>query len=135
MPSVDFDLEYTYPDDSTGGIVLSVELEAEGSVRLLAHVDTGAANCLFRSDYADLLGLTLADGVPMRFSAAGGGVIEAYGHTITIKVLGQAVSSLVYFTDHPQFRRNVLGRQGWLHHFKLGLIVYDAKLYLGTRGP
>ena len=88
MPSLDFDLEYIYPDDPTGGIVLSVELEAERTVRLLVHVDTGAANCLLRSDYADLLGLTLADGVPMRSSAAGGGVIDAYGHTITIRVLG-----------------------------------------------
>jgi hypothetical protein len=108
MPSVDFDLEYTYLDDPTGGIVLPVELEAERPVRLLAYVDTGAANCLFRSEYAELLGLTLTDGVPLRFSTAGGGVIDAYGHTITIKVLRQAVSSLVYFTDHPQFRREAV---------------------------
>ena len=56
----------------------------------------------------------------------------AYGHTLSVKVLDQRVDSLVYFTDDPQFRRNVLGRQGWLHHFKFGLIHYESKLYLGS---
>jgi len=131
MPTVEFDLEHLYPDDPTGGIVLSVELQAGNSTRLLAHVDTGAANCLFQSDYADLLGLTLTERIPKNFSPAGGGSIIAYGHQVTIKVLDHTVESIVYFTDHPQFTRNVLGRQGWLHHLKLGLIQYESKLYLG----
>jgi hypothetical protein len=134
MPTPEFDTEYLYPDDPTGGVVLSVELQAENSTRLLAHVDTGAANCLFQSDYAELLGLTLIDGVPKSFSTAGGGTISAYGHQVTIKVLDHAVESIVYFTDHPQFKRNVLGGKGWLHHFKLGLIEYESKLYLGYQG-
>lgn len=67
MPTVEFDIEHLYPDDTTGGIVLSVELQAGNSTRLLAHVDTGAANCLFQSDYADILGLTLTDGIPKNF--------------------------------------------------------------------
>lgn len=135
MPTLEFDTDYLYPDDPTGGIVLSVELQAGNSTRLFAHVDTGAANCLFQSDYAELLGLTLADGIPKNFSPAGGGTITAYGHQVTIKVLDHAVESIVYFTDHPQFKRNVLGRKGWLHHFKLGLIEYESKLYLGYQGP
>jgi len=133
MPTLEFDLEYLYPDDPKGSIALSVELQAGGSARLLAYLDTGAANCLFQSDYAEILGLTLTDGIPQSFSAADGGSIKAYGHSVTIKVLDHTVESMVYFTDNPQFRRNVLGRQGWLNHFKLGLIAYDSKLYLGYR--
>ena len=134
MPSVEFDLEHSYPDDPTGGIVLSVELLGTSTVRFPAHVDTGAADCLFQSVWAELLGLTLQDGIHKSFSPAGGGSISAFGHDVTLRVLGKTVSSMVYFTDHPQFRRNVLGREGWLHHFKFGLVHYDSKLYLGNRG-
>jgi hypothetical protein len=134
MPNIDFDLEYIYPEHPTGGIVLSVELQAGRSVRINAHVDTGAANCLFQREYAELLGLTLTDGILQRFSPAGGGTITAYGHEVTIKFLDHSVESMVYFAEDPLFARNVLGRQGWLHYFKLGLIQYESKLYLGYLG-
>jgi hypothetical protein len=134
MPSIRFDSEHVYPDDATGGITLSIELQAVRSVRLFAYVDTGAANCLFQGDYAELLGLTLTDGFPKYFYPAGGGSITAFGHHVTIKVFDYAVDSMVFFTDHPEFTRNVLGRQGWLHHFKVGLIHYESKLYLGKLG-
>ena len=134
MPSIEFDTEHVYSDDTTGGITVPVELQAAKSVRLYAHVDTGAANCLFQGDYAELLGLTLTDGFPMRFSPAGGGTITAFGHQVTIKVFDYTVDSVVFFTDHSGFKRNVLGRQGWLHHFRFGLIHYESKLYLAYQG-
>jgi hypothetical protein len=124
-------MEHVYPDDATGGITLSIELQAVKSVRLFAYIDTGAANCLFQGDYAELLGLTLTDGFPKNFYSAGGGVITAFGHHVTIKVFDYTVDSMVFFTDQPDFKRNVLGRQGWLHHFRVGLIHYESKLYLG----
>jgi hypothetical protein len=135
MPIVEFDLEHVYPDEPTGNIPLSVKLEVAGaSTRFLAYVDTGAARCLFQSEYAEILGLDLRAGELLQFSAAGGGTIDAYGHTVIVEVLEQRVESVVYFTEHPGFRRNVLGRQGWLHHFKFGLIHYESKLYLGSLG-
>lgn len=133
MPTLDFDLEHVYPDDPAGNIALSVKLGVgEASARFLAYVDTGAARCLFQSEYAEILGLELKTGEQLQFSAAGGGTIDAYGHTVILEVLDQRVESVVYFTDHPGFRRNVLGRQGWLHHFRFGLIHYESKLYLGS---
>jgi hypothetical protein len=133
MPTIDFDLEHVYADDPAGNILLSVTLEVgDASARFWAYVDTGAAHCLFQSGYAEILGLDLRAGEPLRLSAADGGTIEAWGHTVLIEVLDQRVESAVYFTDHPGFRRNVLGRQGWLHHFKFGLIYYESKLYLGS---
>jgi len=132
MPSVDFDLEHVYPNDPAGNIPLSIKLEVgETSARFWAYVDTGAAHCLFQSEYAEILGLELRVGLPLQFSVAGGAIIEAYGHTVIVEVLDRRVESVVYFTDHPGFRRNVLGRQGWLHHFKFGLIYYESKIYLG----
>jgi len=41
---------------------------------------------------------------------------------------------MVYFTDHQGFSRNVLGREGWLHPFKFGLVHYDRKLYVSRYG-
>ena len=133
MPNLSFEVEHHYADDP-GGIPLSVELEADdggASTRLLAFVDTGAGQCLFQSEFAGLLGLNLEDGVREEFSAAGGGIITGYGHQVKMTVLGQSVHSMVYFTSHLGFRRNVLGRQGWLHNFRFGLILYDSLLYLG----
>jgi hypothetical protein len=132
MPTIDFDLEHVY-DDPAGNIPLSIKLEVgEASARFLAFVDTGAARCLFQSEYAEILGLELRAGEWLQFSPAGGGTIDAWGHSVVVEVLDQRVESVVYFTDHPGFRRNVLGRQGWLHHFKFGLIYYESKLYLGS---
>ena len=131
MMNVEFEMEYIYPDDLRG-LVLDVQLNGNASVRFPATVDTGAAHCLFQSDYADLLGLTLTDGIPLRFSAAGGGAIEAYGHEVTVTVLGRTGSAFVYFTAHYGFSRNVLGRKGWLDRFKLGIEHYRSKLYLGN---
>lgn len=132
MHTLEFETEYRYPDHPTAGIVLDVQLHASSNkfVTVQAHVDTGASYCLFMSEYADLLGLELRDGEPKEFNTPNGGKIKAYGHNLTIKVLNHEVDSMVYFADDPLFKRNVLGRQGWLHHFRLGLIHYESKLYL-----
>jgi Aspartyl protease len=136
MPTLEFDLEHIYPDEPGRNIPVPVTLEVgNASARLLAFVDTGAERCIFQSEYADILGLELRAGEQLIFSGAGGGRIEGYGHTVTIEVLDQRVESVVFFTDHPGFRRNVLGRQGWLHHFKFGLIHYESKIYLGSIQP
>lgn len=130
MPSLEFETDHKYPDDRRG-ITVSVELQAGRAVRLPATVDTGAENCIFQAEYAEQLGLNLQQGHRKTFSAAGVEQIVAYGHEVTLTVLGHSVNSMVYFTDHPGFARNVLGRQGWLHHFKFGLIHYRQQLYLG----
>ncbi|HEY2467770.1 MAG TPA: retropepsin-like aspartic protease [Terracidiphilus sp.] len=133
MPSLEFDLEHAYPDDPARGIEVPVLLElGDRNTRCLAHVDTGAGYCIFRSDYAELLGLDVEQGTPIRVIGAGGGVVDAYGHMMTVEVLGHRVDSQIYFTRNAEFRRNVLGRQGWLHHFKFGLLHYESKLYLGS---
>jgi hypothetical protein len=89
---------------------------------------------LFQSEYAEQLGFSLREGQEVRFSGAGGDIHSGFGHPVTITVLGYSVDSMVYFTDHQGFSRNVLGREGWLHPFKFGLVHYDRKLYVSRYG-
>jgi hypothetical protein len=133
MPTLEFELEHVYADDPNGGIGVPIRIEVgDRSARLLAYVDTGAGYCVFQSEYAEILGLQLTEGTLIRLTPAGGGTINAYGHTVIVEALERRVESIVYFTDHSGFRRNVLGRQGWLHHFRFGLVHYESKLYLGS---
>lgn len=101
----------------------------QDSVSFPAQLDTGASFCVFERTYAEILGLSIESGAPLRFTTAMGS-FDAYGHTLSLETLGYAFDSLVYFATHEGFRRNVLGRRGWIDHLRLGLIEYESKLYL-----
>lgn len=132
MVNLVFDTEHCFSDDPTGGVVLDVELSLRSqSVHLKASVDSGAANCLFQAGYLECLGIDLREGQELRFSVPDGGRITAYGHEVNLTVLGYTITSTVYFTAHEGFSRNVLGRQGWFHHFRVGLALYESRIYLG----
>ncbi|MFN7930191.1 MAG: hypothetical protein U0Y68_20160 [Blastocatellia bacterium] len=75
------------------------------------------------------LGLQIESGVPETFGTAAGAFL-AYGHEVTLVVLGLDVIATVYFAADEHFTRNVLGRQGWLDRVRLGLVDYDGQLYL-----
>ena len=101
----------------------------EESVSFPAQLDTGATYCVFERTYAEILGLSVESGTPLRFTTAMGS-FNAYGHTLTLETLGYSFDATVYFATHEGFRRNVLGRRGWIDHLRLGLIEYESKLYL-----
>jgi hypothetical protein len=58
------------------------------------------------------------------------GSFDAYGHMLTLEALRYSFDVTVYFAAHESFRRNVLGRRGWIDHLRLGIIEYESKLYL-----
>ena len=58
------------------------------------------------------------------------GTFKAFGHELTLSVLGIETVSTVYFAENEYFDRNVLGRIGWLDRLKLGLIEQEGKLFL-----
>ena len=58
------------------------------------------------------------------------GNFYAFGHELTLSVLGIETVSTVYFAESEYFDRNVLGRIGWLDRVKLGLIEQEGKLFL-----
>jgi len=100
------------------------------SVRLLAKVDTGAANCIFQRDYAEQLGIDVESGERKTFGTAVGSRFDAYGHTVTLSCLDWEFEAVVYFAVPRDYSRNVVGRSGWLDRFRLGLIDHDLTLFL-----
>jgi len=110
------------------GILVPVVLTA-GSRRaaVLASLDTGASHCLFARAYAEGLGLPVESGQRLTFATANSR-FDAYGHELTIDVLGIEVTARVFFFADSNITRNVLGRQGWLDRIRLGLVDYDRKM-------
>lgn len=131
MPRLEFSHRRSYAP-GVEGISLPVVLRKAGeSVDLLASVDTGASNCLFEREHADLLNLEIETGHPKTFWTATGRV-ETFGHTVELDVLGLQVESLVYFFADERINRNLLGRTGWLDRVRFGLIDHDLELYLAA---
>jgi hypothetical protein len=131
MYQIDFETRHAYAS-SDRGIEVTVELHyLDSSVRLPAKIDTGAAVCCFQRAYADELGIQVEAGRRESFATATGSFV-AYGHEIEINCLGHRNFALVYFAADIDFSRNVLGRQGWLDHHRMGLIDYESLLYLSS---
>jgi predicted aspartyl protease len=129
METVSFDEIYFY-DTLKVGITVSVILFSdEHSADFEAKIDTGASFCVFERKQADRLNLNVESGELLRISTAMSS-FEAYGHELSLMVMGIETFSKVYFAKEESFTRNVLGRQGWLDRVKLGLIDYEGKLLL-----
>jgi hypothetical protein len=117
-------------DPGQPGISVPVILRLGGSeAHCLAKIDTGSSHCIFRRFQGELLGLDIESGEARDFSTATGS-FRAYGHPITLVVAGMEFDSIVYFADHEEYNRNVVGRHGWLNRVRMGLIDYEGKLYL-----
>ncbi|MGH9899555.1 MAG: aspartyl protease family protein, partial [Pyrinomonadaceae bacterium] len=106
---------------------LSVGLK---TVKFSAKLDTGASFCIFQRVYGETLGIDVEKGYLEQIVLANGNVIDVYGHDVTLSAFDLQLDVTVYFASDPTFRRNVLGRQGWLQQLQLGLIDYDGKLYV-----
>ncbi len=127
--TITFSTQYKY-DTLKIGVTGTVTLRLNGdTVDFEAKVDTGAENCIFEKIHGERLGLIIESGREQIFSTAAG-IFTAYGHELTINVLGIETVSTVYFAKEESFTRNVLGRQGWLERVKLGLIDYEGRLFL-----
>lgn len=79
---------------------------------MLASLDTGASHCLFARVYAEGLGLPFESGQRLTFATANSR-FDAFGHELTIDVLGIEITALVFFFADPNITKNVLGRAGW----------------------
>lgn len=121
-------------DPGQNGIAVSVALrQMEQQIFLNAKLDTGASDCIFQRGYGEQLGLNIESGYPLRVGTATGSFLT-YGHTVTLIVEDFAFDVMVYFAEDYAFKRNVLGRHGFLHLVRLGLIDYDGRLYLSLYG-
>ena len=128
MPKLSFRIEYQYKDER--GILLPVALKyADRETDFFARVDTGASFCIFQRLHAETVGIVVESGAPVRISTVTGGFL-AYGHQVTLGVLGIEVEATVYFFEDPGMPRDVLGQAGWLDRMRLGLVDHDRRLYL-----
>ncbi len=102
-----------------------------GTLKLFAKIDTGAVHCFFSRELAQELSIDVESGWRERFGTVVGSFF-AYGHEVTIEVLGVEFLTTVYFYEDAAPKRNVLGRRGWLDRIRLGLIDHDSTLYFSV---
>ena len=124
-----FSERYTY-DADVEGITIPAVLKAGGRpIELLAKIDTGATDCLFEHGYGEALGLRVEEGIRKSYATANSR-FDAYGHEISIQVLGIETTATVYFFADRGIERNVLGRCGWLDRLRFGLVDYEQLVYI-----
>ena len=127
--TVEFDLIHEYSIYKDGITVETILKYGDRIVIFEAKVDTGSTYCVFERGRGEALGLEIENGIPLQFGTATSS-FRAFGHELTLTVLGIETVSTVYFAEEDYFDRNVLGRIGWLDRVKLGLIEQEGKLFL-----
>lgn len=119
-------------DPAEAGIAVPVVLcVGPAQTEVQAKLDTGATCCVFEREIGEDLGLDIESGAPERIWTATGSFL-AFGHEVSITAFGYQFNVIAYFTVMRDFKRNVLGRKGWLQQLRIGIIDYDGKLYLSA---
>jgi hypothetical protein len=130
--TLNFEFLHIY-DAAKPGISVPIELRFGGRVvTLTAKLDTGASFCIFARAYAEALGLDIERGMPEWVGTATNNRFLTYGHNVTLSTLNFEFDTIAYFAADEGFRRNVLGRRGWLERLRISLIDYDGALYITT---
>ena len=106
---------------------------SQDQINCEAKVDTGASLCIFARDLGEQLGLEVASGMRQLVGTVTGTFV-VYLHEVNLSVAGLECSAFVGFAEDTGFRRNVLGRRGFLEHITLGLVDYEGQLYLSYYG-
>jgi len=107
-------------------ITLSV---GQARVDCEAKVDTGSSNCIFARNLGEELGLDIETGLRLLVGTVTGTFV-AYLHEVNLSLASFEFSGLVGFAEDKEFRRNVLGRRGFIEQIVLGLVDYEGTLYL-----
>jgi hypothetical protein len=131
---VSFQLSFTELVNYDAGqtsITLPVTLSvSQARVDCDAKVDTGSSNCIFARNLGEELGLDIESGLRLLVGTVTGTFV-AYLHEVNLSLASFEFSGLVGFAEDKEFRRNVLGRRGFVEQMILGLVDYEGKLYLG----
>ena len=107
-------------------VTLSV---SQARVHCDAKVDTGSSNCIFARNLGEELGLDIESGLRLLVGTVTGNFV-AYLHEVNLSLASFEFSGLVGFAEDQGFRRNVLGRRGFIEQITLGLVDYEGRLYL-----
>lgn len=95
-----------------------------------AKLDTGSSYCIFARNLGEELGLDIETGLRLLVGTVTGTFV-AYLHEVNLSFASFEFSGLVGFAEDKEFRRNVLGRRGFIEQMTFGLVDYEGKLYLG----
>ncbi len=90
----------------------------ERSVDLLALVDSGADDCLFPFEVAEMLGVVLHPAKSHHYGGIGEGVIVASFETVTLEVGGWSLPLYAGFSDAPSIIP-ILGQNGFFTSFEV----------------
>lgn len=94
-----------------------------------AKIDTGSSNCIFARNLGEELGLDIEAGLRLLVGTVTGTFV-AYLHEVNLSLASFEFGGLVGFAEDKEFRRNVLGRRGFVEQMVLGVVDYEGKLYL-----
>jgi hypothetical protein len=92
------------------------------------RIDTGSSNCIFARSVGEELGLDIESGLRLLVGTVTGNFV-AYLHEVDLSLASFEFSGLVGFAADQGFRRNVLGRRGFIEQLTLGLVDYEGKLF------
>ena len=121
-------------DPGQPSITVTVTLSlSQDHINCEAKVDTGASLCIFARDLGEQLGLEIESGMRQLVGTVTGTFV-VYLHEVNLSVAGLECSAFVGFAEDEGFRRNVLGRRGFLEQITLGLVDYEGQLYLSYYG-
>lgn len=116
-------------DTGKTGIEVPITISlGQQEIKIMAKLDTGATDCIFQRFCGEELGLEIETGYRKDFSTATG-FFTAYGHLVTMKILGAELETMAYFAEDSAFNRNVLGRTGFLNRVLIALNDYAGNLY------
>ena len=115
------------------GITIEVWLSSDEDtiIPIDARLDTASTFCVFKPQYAALLGLDLEKGSRERIRTATGSFI-AFGHEVTLTVEDLEWPATVFFAADESFPINVVGRVGFIDRLRIGLVDYESLLYLNA---
>ena len=114
-------------------MAVTLSLSQDHHINCEAKVDTGASLCIFARDLGEQLDLDIESGMRQLVGTVTGTFV-VYLHEVNLSVAGLECSVLVGFAEDEGFRRNVLGRRGFLEQITLGLVDYEGQLYLSSYG-
>ena len=117
-------------DPGQPSITIPITLSV-GQARVVcdAKIDTGSSNCIFARNLGEELGLDIEAGLRLLVGTVTGTFV-AYLHEVNLSLASFELSGLVGFAEDKGFRRNVLGRRGFVEQMVLGVVDYEGKLYL-----
>lgn len=115
--------ELVHYDPGLPGITVPITLSV-GQIRVAceAKVDTGSTYCIFARSLGEELGLDIETGLRLLVGTITGNFV-AYLHEVNISLASLEFSGLIGFAEHEEFRRNVLGRRGFIEQIALGLVT------------